>query len=182
MCLFYASHLPRTHVWIFRSLKRRFEQTQEDVSYTILALIQTLSDQILEQMDVEGLTQELQSRSRARQASKRQISRPPSSLASSIDIVHQHETSSDAGSAAASLTSSYHVAEASGDTMASISDLSTSGLQSWVESSGSPAAAQSHAGSADPPHIPDVNTTNYIQTGDTLSVADSGPVRHNSDP
>lgn len=157
---------------IFRSLKRRFEQTQEDVSYTILALIQTLSDQILEQMDVEWLTQELQSRSKARQASKKQISRPPSSLASSIDLVHQHETSSDAGSAAASLTSSYHVAEASN----SISEISTSGLQSWVESSGSPAVAES----ADPPHIPDTHITNYVQTGDTLSVADSGPVRINS--
>ncbi|KAF8153378.1 Peroxin-3-domain-containing protein [Crassisporium funariophilum] len=106
------------------SLRRRFLQTQEDVSYTILALLPTLSEQILEQMDVEALTQELQTRSRARRQQisphpqQLQFQRPPSSLASSIDLVQEQDTRSDVDSAL-------------------VRPLETSGLQSWVESTSS---------------------------------------------
>ncbi|EGN93368.1 hypothetical protein SERLA73DRAFT_78672 [Serpula lacrymans var. lacrymans S7.3] len=47
------------------TLRRRYDQTREDTSYTITALIPTLAEQILTEMDVEALTNELQSRSRA---------------------------------------------------------------------------------------------------------------------
>lgn len=96
----------------------------------MLTLIQTLSEQVFREMDVEGLTSELQNRSKARQANKHRLERPPSSLASSIDMVHDGDTRSEAGSAVASVTSaSYGVA--------STSNISTSGLQNWVESSSS---------------------------------------------
>jgi len=50
----------------FLSLQRRFQQTHEDVSYTVLALLPTLSEQILQTMDLELLTNELQIRSKSR--------------------------------------------------------------------------------------------------------------------
>lgn len=80
-------------------LKRRFRQTQEDVSYTVLAMLPTLAEQVLEEMDVEYLTKELQNRSKARNSRQLQ-QRPPSSLASSIEMVHEHETRSEGGPAA----------------------------------------------------------------------------------
>ncbi|KAK0430011.1 Peroxin-3 [Armillaria borealis] len=49
-------------------LKRRFRQTHEDISYAILALVPTLSEQIMEGMDVEALIQELQNFGKARPA------------------------------------------------------------------------------------------------------------------
>jgi peroxin-3 len=71
------------------------------VSYTVLALIPALAEQIVEGMDIEALTRELQARSRARQGGL--IRRPPSSVASSSDVVLRvdqelQETRSDAGS------------------------------------------------------------------------------------
>ncbi|KIK02522.1 hypothetical protein K443DRAFT_96706 [Laccaria amethystina LaAM-08-1] len=80
-------------------LKRRFRQTQEDVSYTVLAMLPTLAEQVLEEMDVEYLTKELQNRSKVRNSRQLQ-QRPPSSLASSIEVVHEHETRSEGGPAA----------------------------------------------------------------------------------
>jgi hypothetical protein len=45
---------------LLSSLKRRFAQNQEDCSFTILALLPTLGDQLFSHMDVEGLTAKLQ--------------------------------------------------------------------------------------------------------------------------
>ncbi|KAH7920033.1 hypothetical protein BV22DRAFT_1199197 [Leucogyrophana mollusca] len=58
------------------NLRRRFQHTHEDAVYTIMALIPTLSEQILEEMDVEGLTHELQSHSKSRAAIIRGSSSP----------------------------------------------------------------------------------------------------------
>ncbi|KAJ3866019.1 Peroxin-3 [Lentinula novae-zelandiae] len=41
-------------------LLRRYEQTQEDVGYTVMALLSNLGEQILEEMDVEAVIGELQ--------------------------------------------------------------------------------------------------------------------------
>ncbi|KAF6757934.1 Peroxin-3-domain-containing protein [Ephemerocybe angulata] len=91
------------------NLKRRFQQTHETTSYTILALLPTLSSQILAEMNVETLTKELQSRS-----SKKPAVQPPPpqtpSLASSIEVVQEHDAHS-------------------------VSSLSASIVQSWVDSS-----------------------------------------------
>jgi peroxin-3 len=75
---------------LLQSLRTRFVQSQEDVAYTILALLPTLSSQVLKEMDIDALTRELQVRSRARSARAHLsavASRPPSSLASSVDVV-----------------------------------------------------------------------------------------------
>ncbi|KAJ6594399.1 Peroxin-3 [Mycena capillaripes] len=66
------------------NLKRRFSQTQSDISYTILMLIPALSDQILREMDLDSITQELQAHSRARIAS----SSLSASTASSVELVN----------------------------------------------------------------------------------------------
>ncbi|KII85718.1 hypothetical protein PLICRDRAFT_56925 [Plicaturopsis crispa FD-325 SS-3] len=93
------------------NLRRRFQQNQEDVSYTIMALMPTLGRHILEEMDVEGVTNELQSRSRASKATSslrsRSISPSPlaqsqSSIASSAEMLDERDARSDAGSASLS--------------------------------------------------------------------------------
>jgi peroxin-3 len=90
------------------SLRRRFQQTQDDVSYTALALLPTLGDQILETMDVEALTRELQARSKARNARQQQqqqhSAQPSSSLSSSVDIVQEHDIRSENGSVSVAST------------------------------------------------------------------------------
>ncbi|TFK31913.1 Peroxin-3-domain-containing protein [Crucibulum laeve] len=119
------------------NLKRRFRQTHDDVSFTVLALLPTLADQVLEEMDVEQLTRELQSRAK-RPVQKNVLSqiqsRPPASpsLASSTDIVHDQDMRSDSASNA---STSFSAAE--DDNRNSPSNMSTSGLQNWVETSGS---------------------------------------------
>jgi len=122
------------------SLRRRFQQNKEDVSYTILALIPTLSEQILEEMDVEGLTLELQTKSRASKSAKTPLSsseiprpRPPpseSSLTSSVDVVQEQDARSDAESVAHSVSSTSYSGQ--DDASLSIPNFGESS-QSWVE-------------------------------------------------
>lgn len=47
------------------SLKRWFENNQQNVSFTIMALLPAIGEHIIDGMDVEGLTSELQEKSRA---------------------------------------------------------------------------------------------------------------------
>ena len=97
--------LEEIYILIPPSLRRRFQQTQEDVSYTILALIPTLSEQILNQMNIEALTQELQSRSKSQKLARKLPQVEPSSLASSI--VDLQDTRSDVESAASHTSTSF---------------------------------------------------------------------------
>lgn len=145
------------------SLRRRFQQTQEDVSYTILALIPTLSEQILDQMNIEALTQELQTRSKARNAARKQLQPEPSSLASSIVDLHERDTRSDVESAASHTSTSFDDVNAS-------SSMSHSVLQSWVESSGSRSPAVSLADSSA------ASSTSEVQPSEHHSVNESGLV------
>lgn len=140
------------------SLKRRFNQTQEDVSYTILALIQTLADQVLEEMDVEGLTQELQSRSKARHASRlpsQEQGRPPSSLSSSF-VSEQGTTSSEVGSAVLSVES----------------ESSSSKISTWIETSG----MHSTQRPKNEEDNRDLALSMVTTTADSVSVTESTPV------
>lgn len=57
----------------FPSLRKRFQQNQEDCTFTILALVPTLGDRILEEMNVEGVTHELQMQSKAAKARSLQV-------------------------------------------------------------------------------------------------------------
>ncbi|KAF7315851.1 hypothetical protein MIND_00101600 [Mycena indigotica] len=63
------------------NLKRRFFQTQSDISYTVLMLLPALSEQILREMDVDSITQELQAHSKARLTAS-----TSSSLANSLEM------------------------------------------------------------------------------------------------
>lgn len=155
------------------TLKRRFAQTQEDVSYMILALIPDLAEQIIEGMDIEALTRELQARSRVRQG--RLIERPPSSVASSIDVVHNvdqelQETRSDAGSV---------VVVDEGQR-----DMATS-MTSWIEASSSSIVVTESSSSPPGHHLLAASSESIIEvqsslgvltndSGDNSSVADSG--------
>ena len=139
------------------------------MSYTILALIPALAEQIVEGMDIEALTRELQARSRARQ-----IERPPSSVASSNDVVlhvdqELQETRSDAGSV-----------EDQRDMVSS--------LTSWIEASSSYVVATELSSSPPGHHLLATSSESVMEvqsspgvltndSGDDSSVADSGLVR-----
>ncbi|KZT63513.1 hypothetical protein DAEQUDRAFT_770534 [Daedalea quercina L-15889] len=72
------------------NLRRRFEQNQQDISFTVMALLPTLGRHILEGMDVEGVTSELQSYSKSAKTSTEPqipISPSESSLTSSMELV-----------------------------------------------------------------------------------------------
>lgn len=105
------------------SLRRRFQSTHDDACFTIIALIPTLASQVLEDMDVEALTIELQSMSRASRSrtlhpSQNQQRSQSLSALSSVSDVH-----SDAGSVSCS---SYSGSGFDGDRASA-----TSG--SWIE-------------------------------------------------
>jgi peroxin-3 len=89
------------------SLRKRFQQNLEDVSFTVMAHLPILAHNVLTDMDVEALTAELQSLSKATRARPAPELQPPtqahnpqptSSLASSVEIVSEHDARSDSGS------------------------------------------------------------------------------------
>lgn len=90
------------------SLHRRFQQTQDDVSFTVMALLSTLGDQILENMDVEAITSELQARSKTKNARQLngsgQSALASTDLASSFAVVQEHEVRSPNGPASVTST------------------------------------------------------------------------------
>ncbi|KJA23709.1 hypothetical protein HYPSUDRAFT_201142 [Hypholoma sublateritium FD-334 SS-4] len=148
------------------TLRARFSQTQEDVSYTVLALLPTLSAQVLHDMDVDVLTRELQARSRARSTRVAVAARrPSSSLISSLVEVSAYppspyppitltpseaeaDTRSDVDSVAHSSEAGSHTSEIYAPTTyhtatsASFISETTSVTQSWVIDSGSRSVAE----------------------------------------
>jgi len=140
------------------------------VSYTILALIPALVEQIVEGMDVEALTRELQARSKARQG--RLIQRPPSSVASSSDVVFHvdqelQETRSDVGSVVVD---------------DDLRDMASS-MTSWIEASSSSIVVTESSSSPPGHHLLAASSESITEmvltndSGDNSSVADSGLVR-----
>jgi peroxin-3 len=134
----------------------------------------TLSEQILDQMNIEVLTQELQNRSKARNAARRQSQAEPSSLASSVvDLVHEQDRRSDVESAVSHTSTSFDEVNAS-------SSMSHSALQSWVESSGSRSPAPSIADSSAASSTSEVHLSESIISAsgnsENHSVNDSGLV------
>ncbi|KAG2138003.1 Peroxin-3-domain-containing protein, partial [Suillus clintonianus] len=81
------------------ALRRRFQSTHDDACFTIMALVPTLAEQILEEMDVESLTNELQSLSRT--ARPRSRFQQPESHSES-EVSSASDVHSDAGSASLS--------------------------------------------------------------------------------
>ncbi|KAH8102100.1 Peroxin-3 [Cristinia sonorae] len=125
------------------NLRRRFEQNQHDISFTIMALLPSLGQHILEGMAVEAITQELQAYSK----SVPQHSEPPqaeSSLSSSVEL--RSDNGHDARSEISSMSMISAPEDASSSRMAS-------SAQSWVDqfhtgqSSGEHSQAPSTSGS-----------------------------------
>ncbi|KAI6041654.1 Peroxin-3 [Pisolithus marmoratus] len=108
------------------SLRQRFQSTHDDACFTIMALIPTLATQILEEMDVESLTDELQSLSTSSGA--RSPAQPPPPHVHDVQSATETSSISDAQSEAGSMSvssysgSGYDVERASGF-----------GSASWVE-------------------------------------------------
>ncbi|KAI0827263.1 Peroxin-3 [Trametes gibbosa] len=78
------------------NLRRRFDQSQEDISFTVMALLPTLGAHILQDMDVEGVTQELQSFSKApRERIEHMPISPPSGSNVTCSMDHQRNPDVD---------------------------------------------------------------------------------------
>jgi len=93
------------------NLRRRFEQNQEDCTYTVLALLPTIREEIISALPVEDLTNELQ-RQRAEKLAK---SAGPSEAASSEYPSAPASTIDDSASMSSFQTGSYIHASQMGD-------------------------------------------------------------------
>ncbi|KAI0342474.1 hypothetical protein BDW22DRAFT_1407561 [Trametopsis cervina] len=124
------------------NLRRRFDQNQQDVSFTIMALLPTLGARIIEGMDVEGVTEQLQSQTKALKA-KEELEFPPppseSSASSSGDAAAQSDDiKSDSGSMSIVVDNT--------DMNASMSTSTMSWVDQFSQSSGqSPQATHQHS-------------------------------------
>jgi len=82
------------------NLRRRFHQNQEDCAFTLIALLPVLSKQVLEELDVEALTAELQRRAeetkkgKAKAAAALQSSQTDATLAESTTSLPDAVTAS----------------------------------------------------------------------------------------
>ncbi|KAF8334407.1 Peroxin-3-domain-containing protein [Amanita rubescens] len=151
------------------ALKRRFQTAQEDVSYTVLALLPTLAEQIMEGMDVESLTQELQARSKARttaglqQTIRQQHEANPDEghSHSKPNAATQHERDGTQRSLGSSMVHvDLEVRSEAGSTAstsfvdASSRDGESSGINSWMEASTSGRSPRPLSGDSSSYHIP----------------------------
>ncbi|OBZ77019.1 Peroxisomal biogenesis factor 3 [Grifola frondosa] len=113
------------------NLRRRFEQNQQDVAFTIMALLPTLGTHILQDMDVEGVTHELQSFSRAsKTAMELQHFAPPSESGLSLSAKTSHSNEQDGRSENGSISVVSSVGQDDGTSI----DLTASST-SWAVSS-----------------------------------------------
>ncbi|KAJ7594055.1 Peroxin-3 [Mycena floridula] len=114
------------------NLKSRFQQTQSDVSYLVLVHITTLSDQILDELDIESLIEELQGLSNSKKL-------PQKAPLLSSPLLHSTSSGrSDVDSSVLSTPSDSEAVSLQNDMLASVTtDMSTSGLQGWVEANAS---------------------------------------------
>ncbi|OCB90533.1 hypothetical protein A7U60_g2267 [Sanghuangporus baumii] len=142
------------------NLRRRFQQNQEDVIFTVMTHLRTLEKAVMEGMDVESVTQELQSRSRLSRAAtanaRAHSPNPPpseSSLSSSVELGNPSSNSASSPSGQARGNDAESPASTDASAAAGLSTLSGSGMdesmvsgvsvsastqtQSWVQDFGS---------------------------------------------
>ncbi|KAF8632834.1 hypothetical protein AX15_001664 [Amanita polypyramis BW_CC] len=146
------------------SLRKRFQTAQDDVSFTILALLPTLAEQIMEGMDVDTLTQELQSRSKAHATGPQQLLRQRhNGTGHDYDVNKPSQQHKPSGTQGTHESSAVDETRSEVDSMASASfieapsrDEESSGVNSWVETSGSERSphALSPKGDTSSYHIP----------------------------
>ncbi|KAI6141895.1 Peroxin-3-domain-containing protein [Pisolithus tinctorius] len=156
------------------SLRRRFQSTHDDACFTIMALIPTLATQILEEMDVESLTDELQSLSTAVGASSPSHLPPPPH---SHDVQSATETNSisDAQSEAGSMSLSSYSGSGYDGERASGSDSA-----SWVEHMSASETSQAPRTLFTPPESQ--LSDSMLSTGSSLSHNTSHSGSHGSSP
>ena len=143
----------------------------EDISFTVMAHLPILAHNILTDMDVEALTAELQSLSKASRGLAPEL-RPPlhphhpsshASITSSIELVHEPDARSDSMS-----VNSYSMVE---DSVVSSSGLADSHM-SWVKpgSSSETSPTQQHM------HVPESSSSSEAGGADSMasSVVSSG--------
>ncbi|KAI0657624.1 Peroxin-3 [Cubamyces menziesii] len=106
------------------NLRRRFDQNQQDISFTVMALLPTLGAHILQDMDVEGVTQELQSYSKA--SKERLETQAPSAPSETSSVDHSRAQDTDIRSDNGSVS----VISSNDDVTTDLSASSTS----WVSS------------------------------------------------
>ncbi|KAG2348207.1 hypothetical protein BDR05DRAFT_980530 [Suillus weaverae] len=141
------------------ALRRRFQSTHDDACFTIMALVPTLAEQILEEMDVESLTNELQSLSRT--SRPRSHFRQPESHSES-EVGSASDVHSDAGSAS---LSSYSGID--GETSSNM----TASTGSWVDRFSTSSSHRSASEQLQQPH--DFLTSAGSQLSDSITTASS---------
>ncbi|KAL1948096.1 hypothetical protein VTO73DRAFT_12171 [Trametes versicolor] len=166
------------------NLRRRFDQNQQDISFTVMALLPALGAHILQDMDVEGVTQELQSFSKApKERIEPPHAAPPSesSITSSVDNHRSPDADMRSENGSVSVISS-------NDGVAT--DLSTS-AGSWVDQFTMPSAQVSHLsestgdGAASPSPKSSIGaelSDSIITTSSMSSAAAPGPPNPSASP
>jgi peroxin-3 len=148
-------------------MRKRFQENREDISFMIMTYLPLLSEHILDEMDVEALTAELQSLSRAAKAIRipravvgeqpslslphRQQSPRTESLESSAELVRASDARSETSSASYISMSPRPEVPQLADTMAEPSPLPGHTLQSLDASSSS--LESQGTSSAPPAHL-----------------------------
>lgn len=141
------------------SLRRWFYKNQENVSFTIMALLPTIGEHIINGMDVEGLTNDLQEKSRALKLvrNSRPISpesQPPQHTTTDTDARSDMESS---------ITSSLQeVGTTLGDS-----------TQSWVDGFSLRSSRENSNGEGDSSNSPGASMVESITTTSTSSQAES---------
>jgi len=140
-------------------LRRWFDNNQQNVSFTIMALLPTVGEHIIEGMDVEGLTNELQEKSRASRVARNsglisQESQPPKHAPTDTDA------RSDMGSS--TISSVPEVGTTLGDS-----------TQSWVDGFSLRSSRENLNGEAEPSNLLGVNTIESVTATSTSSQAES---------
>lgn len=141
------------------ALRRRFQSTHDDACFTIMALIPTLAEQILEDMDVESLTNELQSLSRTSRPRSR-FQQPE--VQSESEVSSASDAHSDAGSASLST-----YAGIDGETSSNM----TASIGSWVDRFSSSSSHGSTSEHLQQPH--DFLASAGSQLSDSITTASS---------
>lgn len=148
------------------SLRRRFQATHDDTCFTIMALMPTLATQILEEMDVESLTNELQSLSASSGARSPSQLPPPPPHTHDVQSVAETCSISDAQSEAGSVSLLSYSGSGTGSGY-DVERASVAGSASWVEHMSASGTSQSPRTFVTPPGSQ--LSDSILSTGSSLS-------------
>ena len=141
------------------SLRRWFDNNQQNVSFTIMALLPTVGEHIIEGMDVEGLTNDLQEKSRASR-----LARNPRPATPESQPPKHAPTDTDARS------------DMGSSTISSVPEVGTTlgdSTQSWVDGFSLSSSRGNLNGEAEPSNLLGASMTESVATMSTSSQAES---------